>query len=58
MKDWKAIAQATIPELPARDLERLVEPLAALEETFRPLVADLTPDVEPATILQAERESK
>jgi len=47
MKDWKSIAQAHGLNLPARDLDRIVAPLAALEKTFDPLVAELTPDMEP-----------
>jgi hypothetical protein len=58
MKDWKAIAKAAIPEVPAQEIESLLAPLAALEETFRPLVRDLTPDLEPATGLYVEREPK
>ncbi len=58
MKDWKTIAKAAIPDVPAEELDRLLEPLAALEETFRPLVRGLTPDFEPATFLSVEKEPK
>ena len=47
MKNWVAIAQAHGLTLSARELDRIVQPLAALEETFRPLVKQLTPDLEP-----------
>jgi hypothetical protein len=47
MKNWAGIAQANGLTLPARELDRLVESLAALEETLRPLVKQLTPDQEP-----------
>ena len=47
MKNWAGIAQANGLTLTARELDGLVGPLAALEETFRPLVKQLTPDVEP-----------
>ena len=47
MKNWAGIAQAHGLLLPARELDRIAEPLAALEETFRPLVKQLTPDLEP-----------
>jgi hypothetical protein len=40
--------------LSARELDRIVQPLDSLEETFRPLVADLTPDVEPSFCFQPE----
>ena len=49
MKNWKAIAQAGGLEVSAEELDRIVGPLDALEETFRPLVKDLTVDLEPAT---------
>ncbi len=58
MKDWNSIAKATLPNLPPQDLARLVEPLAALEEIFRPLVRDLSPDLEPATGLHLERDAE
>ena len=47
MKNWAGIAQATGLTLSARELDRIVEPLAALEEALRPLVKQLTPDLEP-----------
>ena len=47
MKNWAGIAQANGLTLSARELDRLVGSLAALEETFRPLVQQLTPDLEP-----------
>jgi hypothetical protein len=49
VKDWKAIARASGLEVPVEELDRIVGPLDALEEAFRPLVKDLTVDVEPAT---------
>jgi hypothetical protein len=47
MKNWAAIAQAHGLALSPHELDRVVQPLAALEETFRPLVKHLTPDLEP-----------
>jgi hypothetical protein len=47
--DWKAIAKARGLEVSAEELDRIVGPLGALEEAFRPLVKGLTADVEPAT---------
>ena len=47
MKNWAGIAQANGLTLSARELDGIVGPLAALEETFRPLVKQLTPDAEP-----------
>ncbi|HTS26262.1 MAG TPA: hypothetical protein VMH81_10345 [Bryobacteraceae bacterium] len=49
MKDWKSIARAGGLDVPAEELDRIVGPLAALEESFQPLVKDLPPDLEPAT---------
>jgi len=47
MKNWVAIAQAHGLPLTARELDRVVAPLNALEETFRPLLKQLSPDLEP-----------
>jgi hypothetical protein len=47
MKNWVAIAQGHGLDLSASELERIGQPLATLEETFRPLVKQLTPDMEP-----------
>jgi hypothetical protein len=58
MKNWEAIAQAHGLNLSARDLERVVPPLAALEEVFRPLVKQLTPDMEPALELHLDGEGE
>lgn len=49
MRDWRLIAQAAGLEIPAQDFDRIVPPLDALEAAFRPLVKDLTPDLEPST---------
>jgi hypothetical protein len=58
MKDWKAIAKAGVPEIPAGEIDRVVGPLDALEETFRPLVKDLPMDLEPALALGVEEEGQ
>ena len=56
MKDYAAIAKAhAIPRLGA-ELEKIIAPLDALEEVFRPLVRDLTPDMEPAVTFSMEEE--
>lgn len=47
MKNWAGLAQATGLAVSPRELDGIVTPLAALEETFRPLAARLTPEVEP-----------
>ncbi len=54
MTDWKSIAAARAPEIPAEEAERVAATLAALEQTFRPLARDLPPDLEPAGEFRAE----
>ena len=54
MRDWKRIAEAYGRPLTARELDRIAPPLAALEETFRPLIQGLTPDLEPDVELHLE----
>jgi hypothetical protein len=54
MKDWRAIAKASGLDLHARDLDRIAQSLDSLEETFRPLVADLSPDMEPSFRFQIQ----
>ena len=58
MKDWKAIAKASGLEIDPAALDRIAEPLDALEAAFRPLVKDLTPDVEPSTGLCLEEDGQ
>ena len=54
VKDWRAIARGSGLDLPAHELDRIAPPLESLEETFRPLIASLTPDMEPACCFQVE----
>ena len=54
MKNWKTIAEASGIQIPPADLDRIAAPLNALEQTFRPLVANLSPELEPAVTFQAE----
>jgi hypothetical protein len=56
MRNWAGIAEANGLTLTAGELDRIVGPLAALEETFRPLVKHLTPDVEPDLELHLDGE--
>lgn len=58
MKDWRGIAKARGLDLSTRELDRIVPPLEALEEAFRPLVRDLTPAMEPAVELNIEEEAQ
>lgn len=58
MKDWKAIARASGLEISGVELDRIVGPLDALEEAFRPLVKDLAADLEPATGIRGQEGSE
>lgn len=53
MQNWREIAQARDLGIPAQDVDRVVAPLQALEQAFRPLVLGLTPDMEPAYAFRA-----
>ena len=54
MTDWAAVARARGLEIPEVEIERLVKPLAGLEEAFRPLLKGLTPLMEPDGELHLE----
>lgn len=41
MTDWKKIASALEPEIPAADIEKVAPVLDALEAAFRPLRASI-----------------
>ena len=56
MTDWKALAAARCPDIPADAVARITPGLEALEATFRPLTAQLTPDDESAVTFSAVRE--
>jgi len=56
--DWEALAKACGLEIPPEQLDRLVEPLRALEKRFRPLASGLLFDVDPATTFCADPESR
>lgn len=50
MTDWKTLAAARCPDIPADAVARMVPALEALEAAFRPLTGQLTPDDEPAIV--------
>jgi hypothetical protein len=56
MTDWKALAAARCPDIPADAVARIVPSLEALEAAFRPLTGTLTADMESAVILTNVRE--
>jgi hypothetical protein len=51
IENWKLRARALAPKMPEEAAERAAVPLQGLEDAFRPLVAELTDDVEPAYVL-------
>jgi hypothetical protein len=51
MTDWTALARAKGLDIPADAVERIAPSLAALEEAFRPLMAQLEFVTEPAITL-------
>lgn len=54
MRDWKALAHAQGLNIPPEQLERTVTPLREMEEIFRSLASDLTPELEPAYEIRLE----
>jgi hypothetical protein len=50
MTDWKTLAAAHCPDIPADAVARIAPSLEALDAAFRPLKAQLTPQDEPAVI--------
>lgn len=53
-KDWRAITRSSGLDISPSDLDRIVPPLEALEESFRPLVKDLMPGMEPDVAFTVE----
>ena len=47
MRDWAKIAVSQGLPLTALELDRVTEPLGGLERIFRPLIQQLTPEMEP-----------
>ena len=50
MKNWKLIASGLNLGIPEEDLEKILPTMDALEASFRPLVADIPHETEPAVI--------
>ena len=55
-RDWKAAAAAFAPGMPAEQLEKITPSLDGLEAAFRPLMAKLPLQTEPAFVLLLARE--
>ena len=49
-RDWNLIAKGIAPEIPERELEKVVSVLQALETQFAPLRQSLPHETEPAVI--------
>lgn len=58
MTDWKLAAKAIAPDIPEEAVERARQPLAALEAAFRPLVAAIPHETEPACVLLVQCEEE
>lgn len=58
MPDWKALAKARNLNIPAADVNRIAASLDGLERAFRPLVAAIPHDVEPAVTFRAAEDGE
>jgi len=58
MKNWSAIAVAIGIDLPPAEMARIVKPLDALENAFRPLADGLTFADEPAFLLDPREDAE
>jgi hypothetical protein len=59
MKNWKAIASGNGLNLTDEYIEKIGPPLDAIEAVFRPLIAGIPHEIEPAiTLSEAAVESK
>ncbi len=56
MKDWRTMIEAGGFGIPAEEADRVAGPLGGLEASFRPLVQDLPPELEPDLLLRPEEE--
>jgi hypothetical protein len=56
MNDWANIAKARGLDLSAQETDRIAKALAELNKTFEPLIAELTVDLEPASVFHMEEE--
>jgi hypothetical protein len=56
MHDWKKAAEAFAPDMPADAVERAVKPLEGLDAAFRPLIARIPLETEPASVLLIAQE--
>ena len=50
-RDYRKLAAALAPDIPAAELDRVIQPLESLEAAFRPLTAQIADETEPAYTL-------
>jgi len=50
-RDYSKLAAALAPDIPQAELDGVIKPLESLEASFRPLVAQLADETEPAYTL-------
>ena len=50
-RDYRKLAAALAPDIPQAELDGVIKPLESLEASFRPLVAQLADETEPAYTL-------
>ncbi|HZO52153.1 MAG TPA: hypothetical protein VFB63_05535 [Bryobacteraceae bacterium] len=55
-RDYRKLAAALAPDIPAAELDRVVQPLESLEAAFRPLTAALADETEPAFTVRLSTE--
>jgi hypothetical protein len=55
-RDYRKLAAALAPDIPAAELDRVVQPLESLEAAFRPLTAALADETEPAFAVRLSTE--
>jgi hypothetical protein len=58
MKDWKLMVKAQGLDISDREVDQMQPTLDALEAAFRPLIAGIPSDVEPALIFRCLPEEK
>jgi len=58
MPDWSAIAKGRGIDIPPAEVERLSKPLDALEQVFRPLILDLTAELDPVTAFEPSEDAE
>jgi hypothetical protein len=58
MTDWKQVAAALAPDVPADAVERAIKPLERLDADFRRLVGDIPLETEPAFVMLVHGEDR